>query len=99
MSGWSDVGTCPNCEGDKLEIVADTKPFNMESTYCYDCGFYTYTKVGIDSLKGLNEAREEASEWSDEKLKPLKKAKSQSEWAKQNMHHYITDKGEEMSDE
>ena len=90
MSGVSDVGICPNCGSDKYEISSDWKPFNLEQSQCYDCGFYTLTRCGIDNLKDLNELREE-SEWMGEELKPLKKPNRQTQWAKENMKYYLND--------
>lgn len=90
MSGVNDVGICPNCGSDKYEISSDWKPFNLEQSQCYDCGFYTLTRCGIDNLRDLNELREE-SEWMGEELKPLKKPNSQTEWARENMKYYLND--------
>ena len=89
MSGYSDSGTCPNCNSDKYEIVVDWKPFNLESTYCYDCGFNTHTQVQIDSLENLNAEREECGEWEGKALRSLKNKRPQTQWAKEKMKYYL----------
>ena len=89
MSGYSDTGTCPNCDSDKYEIVGESRPFNLESTYCYDCGFNTHTHVQIDSLKDLNLERRIVGEWEGKPLRSLKNKKPQTRWAKDNMKYYL----------
>ena len=91
MSGISDEGICPNCGSDKYAIYHDWKPFNLDSSQCYDCGFHTMTTVGFDSLKDLNLERDDIEEWGDEELKPLKELREQTQWAKDNMKYYITE--------
>ena len=73
------------------EIHHDWKPFNLDSSQCYDCGFHTMTTVGFDSLKDLNLERDDIEEWGDEELKPLKELREQTQWAKDNMKYYITE--------
>ena len=89
MSGSSADGTCPNCESDKYSISQDWKPFEVLSSQCYDCGFYTYTKAGIDTLAELNLERAGMEEWGDEELKPLTKPREQTKWAKNNIKNYF----------
>tara|TARA_R110002051_G_scaffold287967_1_gene350714 strand:+ start:336 stop:608 length:273 start_codon:yes stop_codon:yes gene_type:complete len=90
MSGASDTGICPNCESDKYEINIDWKPFDTQETFCYDCGFCTYTKASIFNLQDLNLERKSQEEWGDKKLKPLSKPKEQTSWAKSDMKYYLT---------
>ena len=95
MSGFSDEKDCPNCGSSKYSVCIDWKPFDTMCSQCYDCGFYTSTRIGIDNLEELNEERLSMEEWGDEPLKTLLKPKEQTEWAKENMKHYINDFGVE----
>ena len=51
MSGWSDSGVCPNCDSERYIMSGENRPFDMVSSNCLDCGFYTFTHSGIADLE------------------------------------------------
>ena len=90
MSGWSDSGVCPNCDSERYIMSGENRPFEMVSSNCLDCGFYTYTHSGIADLEEVNLQREDFEDWGDEKLKPLKEKRKPTEWATKYMKSYLS---------
>ena len=82
-------GVIPRSPETGYGYIKSEKPFNLESTYCYDCGFNTHTHVQIDSLENLNAEREECGEWEGKALRSLKNKRPQTQWAKDNMKYYL----------
>ena len=90
MSGWNDSGICPNCDSERYIISGENRPFDMVSSNCLDCGFYTYTHSGIADLEEVNLQREDFEHWGDEELKPLKTKRKPTEWATKDMKSYLS---------
>lgn len=83
MSGCSSSGICPNCESKNYHIYSDWKPFNIESSECYECGFYTNTIAKISTLEELNKSRKQYNNDVDEEIfKPLSKLPEVNEYIK-----------------
>lgn len=64
MSGCGYITNCPNC-GAEAYAYSDYKPYDCVDIYCYECGFFAYTKSGFLNLNELNLMR------ADNGLEPL----------------------------
>lgn len=53
MSGFSDETQCPNCN-QPCSRYSDYKPFDRVDMNCNNCGFYTITTIGQQTLDELN---------------------------------------------
>ena len=44
MSGCSYTSICPECEEETLLCCSESRPYDIVSGYCVNCGFTYYTK-------------------------------------------------------
>ena len=70
MSGQSDDWPCHKCGG-LLQVYTEEREYPVASSMCLNCGFYSYTGTGRDTLAGVNADRVERE------LRPLKKLRKQ----------------------
>ena len=91
MSGNSYDTECPNCDNENYMISEDWKPFDTRSTFCLDCGFQTYTHTSFASLEEINIERSEFDDEDEQLYSPLLKRAEPTEWARNNMKHYLTE--------
>jgi hypothetical protein len=73
MSGVSESGKCPACDGEECTVYRDCKPFDRVSLECLECGFFTYTQVAFNGLAYINSVR------GDSDLLPLTSFKELAE--------------------
>ena len=59
MSGWSDIGQCPRCGKDEIQIWGDHKPYESVNGVCFSCGFNYWAEDGLLSLEEVNQRRKE----------------------------------------
>ena len=71
MASHSSYIECPCCE-ENADISIETRPFNREYIYCYNCGLVIYPSFSFMKLDEINEYRKDMGM---SKLKKLKKRK------------------------
>lgn len=80
MTSGSDERMCPLCDG-RMDVSFETRPHDIVSGICIDCGFHFWTELGVAPLESVNDRRESRKEEEVEEngetegeryLKPLK---------------------------
>ncbi len=59
MSTNSCLGKCPRCGGDHYEISTDSKPLDLMTGICLDCGLLVETRVSLRDLGEVNLDRQD----------------------------------------